>query len=240
MGLLDKLFKPVPVQSINMNKNTLPKPSGGQPKYTLDPKKDLEQQMLDQNMFGYRDRKEFLKQQEGLLRIACNAQERYKNDGDIDRAILEYEKVMIEADPPLMNAQSHALFLADLYIKKGLNDKAWGYLNMLQHEKLCPVSHVRAQQARILKKEKKHLDAIETILLQHWNRFVEMDYNFYNHNACMRDIGPSVRALKWSFEDQEKCASFVEFAVSLKKQGDEMTITNLYRKFVEEKQKEEI
>ena len=73
------------------------------------------------------------------------------------------------------------------------------------------------------------------ILLQHWDRFYETEFNYYDHNACMKDIAPSIKALKWSPEDQEKCVSFVDFAVSLKPKADETTITNLYRKFVDEK-----
>lgn len=239
MGLLSSLFggskntgttKRQPMASAKSSSNS--------PKYTLDPHKDIEQQMIEQNMFGYRDRKERLKQQDDLLRIACDAREKFKSDGNIEAAIEAYEKVMVRADPPL-NSMSHSLFLADLYIKNGQNDKAWGYLNMLQKDEICPVSKIREQQARILKKEKKHKDAIEMILLQHWNRNFEMEYGYYNHNACMKDIGPSIRALKWTFEDQEKCVSFVDFAVSQKSKADEMTITNLYRKFVKDKEEAE-
>ena len=176
-----------------------------------------------------------LEQQNELLRIACDAREKYKNDGDIESAIAAYEKVYYEANPPLKNAQSHAMFLADLYIKNGQHDKAWGFLGMLQTKELCPLSKIRGEQAKILKKEKKHKDAIETILLQHWNIFFESEYKYFNHNACMKDIGPSIRALKWSFEDQERCVGFVEYATSLKEKASEATIVDLFRKFVEQK-----
>ena len=180
-------------------------------------------------------RQELLKQQDELIAIACTAREKYKSDGDIESAIASYEKVMIEADPPLKNAQSHAIFLAELYVKNGQNDKAWGYLNMLHSKDLCPLSKIRKEQAKILKKEKKHQQAIEFILLEYWNHAQDCEFNYYNHNGCMKDIGPSIRALGWSFEDQEKCVSFVDYAVSLKNKSSEKTISDLYRRFVDEK-----
>ena len=236
MGLFSNLFGKA---STSKEKNHSDSPTVLPNGVTL--KNDTERKMYETNK-EYRELKDrtaktqaSLKYQDDLLKIACDAREKYKNDGDIESAIASYEKVMIEADPPLKNAQSHAIFLAELYIKNGQNDKAWGYLGLLQTKQLCPLAKIRGEQAKILKKEKKQKDAIEMILLQHWDRFYETEFNYYDHNACMKDIAPSIKALKWSPEDQEKCVSFVDFAVSLKQKADETTITNLYRKFVDEK-----
>lgn len=156
MGLFNKLFgNSNPVKE---NKRDYDSPIVLPNGVTL--KNDTEKKMYETNK-DYREMKERIAQtqanldyQNDLLKIACDAREKYKNDGDIESAIASYEKVMIEADPPLKNAQSHAVFLAELYIKSDQHDKAWGYLGLLQTKQLCPLDKIRGEQVKILKKEK--------------------------------------------------------------------------------------
>lgn len=229
MGFLDKLLKSMSgSEKVSVPDNITFRNKADRDMYMNNPRyREMKNETAALN--------ERLKQQDELIAIVCTAREKYKSDGDIESAIASYEKAMIEADPPLRNAQSHAIFLAELYIKNGQNDKAWGYLNMLHSKDLCPLSKIRKEQAKILKKEKKHIQAIEYILLEYWNHAQECEFNYYNHNGCIKDIGPSIRALGWSFEDQEKCVSFVDYAVSLKSRSCEQTVYDLYRKFVEGK-----
>ena len=72
---------------------------------------------------SYRKATDELDHQDRLLKVALKARDQYKIDGDCDKAISEYEKVMIEATPPL-KSNAHAMFLLDLYLKAGYNNKA--------------------------------------------------------------------------------------------------------------------
>lgn len=101
---------------------------------------------------SFRKMSDDLKEQDRLLKIALDARERYREDGDCEKAIAAYEKVMLQSDPPL-KSHAHTMFLVDLYIKSGRNDKAWGFLNSLTGTDRLPIEKIRGYQAKILKKK---------------------------------------------------------------------------------------
>lgn len=214
MGLLDFLKKKHPGDYTNTSGKNF--------------RNEIEKEMYINNIAGYRSLKNQLNHQDDLLIIANEARERYKTDGDIETAIAAYEKVLLEADPPLVST-AHTMFLADLYIKAEMFDKAWGYLNSLIGTDRAPLDKIRHEQARILKKEKRHQEAIEMILLEYlakseWN-------NTFSREACLKCIGPSIRALKWSSDDQDRCADLVEAQVT-KRRYNENTLIKNYRALV--------
>lgn len=192
---------------------------------------DIEKKMYINNTSGYRDLKDQLDYQDDLLKALGKADEKYEKDGDIDSYITAYEKVLLESNPPLAST-SNTLYLAELYIKTEQFNKAWGYLNSLIGTDRAPLNKIRHEQSRILKKEKKHIEAIEMILLEflaksEWN-------NKFNREQCIKSIGPSIRALGWSSEDQTMCADFVDYQVSMRRYGEKELIDR-YRKFVRSK-----
>lgn len=192
---------------------------------------NIEKEMYLNNTAGYRDLKDRLDYQDRLLNIANEARERYKTDGVIEPAIEAYEKVLLKSDPPLVST-AHTMFLADLYIKAEMYDKAWGYLNSLIGTDRAPLEKIRHEQARILKKEKRHKEAIEMILLEYlakseWN-------NTFSRGACMKSIGPSIRALQWTADDQSRCADIVEVQVKVRNYKEKALIDK-YRQYVAEK-----
>ena len=196
-------------------------------------KNEIEKDMYLKNTAGYRDLKDELDYQNKLLTIANKARDRFKSDGSIDPAIRAYEKVLIESNPPL-SSTAHTMFLADLYIKAEMYDKAWGYLNSLIGTDRAPLDKIRHEQARILKKENQHQEAIKMILLEYlakseWN-------NTFKRDACSKSIGPSIRALKWTLDDQEKCNDLVERQVR-KRSYNENELIKKYSAFVETKDK---
>ncbi len=178
----------------------------------------------------YRKMEEDLAYQDKLLKIALKARDRYKVDGDCDKAIAEYEKVMIQAKPPL-KSNAHAMFLVDLYIKAGYNDKAWGYLNSLILSRGLDLDKIRKYQAKILKKENKHDEAIKMLMLHHlakseWN-------NTFNREMFLKDIAPSIKKLGWSSSDAEALADMVGKQVGSKNYKEGVLIDK-YKIFVKE------
>lgn len=177
---------------------------------------------------SYRKATDELDHQDRLLKVALKARDQYKIDGDCDKAISEYEKVMIEATPPL-KSNAHAMFLLDLYLKAGYNNKAWGYTNKLIQTHGLDIDKIRKYQAKILKKEEKHAEAIKMLMLHHlakskWN-------NTFNREAFIKDIMPSIKKLKWAPEDADTLADMV-FAQVKAKDYKESALTSKYSEYV--------
>ena len=136
---------------------------------------------------------ERLKYQSELLGLVNDANAKYANDGDIESLIKVYEHAFIESNPPCKSSQN--LKLADLYIKAGQNNKAWTYLNSLIASQEAPIEKVRHEQARILKKEKRYVLALEMIMYEHLHKY-EWNNTFYRE-PFIKDAGVCIRALKW-------------------------------------------
>ncbi len=127
-----------------------------------------------------------------LARLA-EANAEYKNDGNLDKLIAVYESVFIDADPYLKSSQE--IDLADLYIKAGQNDKAWGYLNFLIQRNETPLHRIYSQQVRILKKEGRYVDAVRTYMFCYLDK--AQISNSFNPTAFQKDIQSSINKLKW-------------------------------------------
>ena len=165
--------------------------------------------------------------QEKLLSKVNTAREKYKADGNLSDVIQVFEEAFYKADPPCTSTQ--CLLLVDYYLKAGQNDKAWGYLNYLLSKQLAPLEKIRFSQAKVLKKEGKHLDAIEMIMLGYlaksqWNRTFQKD-------MFLKDVQPSKNKLKWDDDKVEYLASLID---DLVKQGigDEKILISQYRSFL--------
>ena len=79
MGLFDRIKKAVHASA---NKEQL--------------RKNVEKEMYDNNLYGYRDLKDSLEYQDSLLKRVNEAQLKYKQDGDIEAVIRELEFAFIE------------------------------------------------------------------------------------------------------------------------------------------------
>ena len=150
--------------------------------------KEIREEMYRNNTMGYRDNTDKLNYQQVLLDRINAASAQYKQDHDLDAVIKEFEYAFITSDPPCKSSQN--MKLVDFYIKAGQNDKAWGYLNKLIVTKEAPIENVRFAQARILKKEKKYVDALEMCLLGNYNKYS------FNDNVFDKDIKTYANKLK--------------------------------------------
>ena len=177
---------------------------------------------------SFRKMTDELKEQDRLLKIALDARERYREDGDCEKAIAAYEKVMLQSDPPL-KSHAHTMFLVDLYIKSGQNDKAWGFLNSLTGTDRLPIEKIRGYQAKILKKENKHKEAIEMIMLEYlakseWNRT-------FDRESFVKAIKPSLNKLKLDTTFAEELSDIVQQQVAAGKFSENLVITK-YRDLI--------
>lgn len=144
-----------------------------------------------------------------LYEIAATAAERYKTDNDPEPAIRDLEYVLMKAKPPYY-APAYMKLLTDLYVKTDQRDKAWAFLNFLLLNPDVNESSIRDRQAWLLKKEKKHVDAIEMLLYKH---LADARNGYFSYSSLMKDIGVSVRALKWSSKNQDDIAGLVQWQI---------------------------
>lgn len=146
-----------------------------------------------------------LKYQNDLLDSVNQANAKFAEDGDLDSIIKVYEHAFYKSDPPCNSSQN--LKLVDFYLKKDYHDKAWGYLNFLTMHQAAPIEKIRHEQARILKKEKRYVYALEMIMYEYlhkneWN-------NTFARGQFIKDAGICIRALKWE-DISEALADMIE------------------------------
>lgn len=132
----------------------------------------IEREMYENNTLGYRDLKDHLDYQQELINKVNLANAQYEKDGDMDALIKVYEMAFYEADPPCASSQN--LKLVDYYLKSNSNDKAWEYLNFLYLGSYAPKEKIRFLQAKILKKEKKYLDAIDMCIFRSSGKLIPL------------------------------------------------------------------
>ena len=149
-----------------------------------------------------------LEHQEKLLSSVLKAREQYKVDNDINKLIASYEYAMIEAKPPLKNAQSHTMYLAELYIKNNQNDKAWSYLNSILLSHMDLTHKIRFLQCKILKKEKKYVDAMIMLMMGHL--FKSQISSGFNKETFIKEATPIANKLGLSSSNVEYLAYLIE------------------------------
>lgn len=213
MGLFDLFKKSIKANNVPSNKRFCSK---------------VEEDMYINNTMGYRDRKDHLDYQSSLLKSIGAAETKYSKDGDILSLIKAYEYAFYESKPPCISSAN--LKLVDLYLKQGLYDKAWGYLNYLQANELAPIEKIRHQQARILKKEKRFIPAIDMILSEY---LVIASGGFaISPQKVSKDVGICVHALKWDNSVIDDTVTILLNQVNAKNY-DELVLRNTYKQYLE-------
>ncbi len=174
---------------------------------------------------SFRKATDDLAEQDRLLKILIEAREQYSSDGDCEKAIAAYEKVLLHSAVPI-NSNSHTSFLVDLYIKAGQNDKAWGFLNSLIGTDRLPIEKIRGYQAKILSKENKHRDALEMFMLEYLAK-AEWSKTF-NNEAFLKAIKPSIKKLKLDDAFANELSSLIQHHVDAGNY-DERSLVTEYR-----------
>lgn len=194
-------------------------------KFNEQSKKETTEEWLSRVNPEYKKSKNDIEYQDKLLTSVWEAREQYKNDNDIDKLISVYEYTLITSNPPL-RSDTHTMYLADLYIKSGQNDKAWGFLNsiLFSHSELT--GKIRLSQCKILKKEKKYVDAMQMLMLSYlfnskWN-------NTFCDAAFVKDANPIANKLKWDSEKIDTLAQIISNQVK-RKNYDERTLIKSFQ-----------
>ena len=149
---------------------------------------------LYRNDPAYRAASDSLKQQDRLPDKALKAQAKYKETGDASAATAVYGEIMIRSDPPLLRAESHTAFLVGLCMKAGRNNKAWSFLNSLIGTDRSAMEKIREYQAKILRLENKHDEAIKMFMLKHLARAHRTDT--FDSAALIKEVSPSAKKLR--------------------------------------------
>lgn len=194
-------------------------------KYGFEFHSDIERELYEKNEMGfhggYRDLRDKHDYERILLDRINIAEANYKKDGNLKAIIREYEKVFIEADPPCKS--SHDINLSKYYVKAGLHDKAWGYLNLLYSRSTELNPAIRMEQARILKLEKRWSYAVEMYMLAHVTKYE------FREDLFRKDIKSSINKLGWDDNVVKHLIKIV--TVGRKKTNKEVYVTDEYRKY---------
>ena len=134
---------------------------------------------------------------------------------------------MIETKPPLKNAQSHTMYLAELYIKNNQNDKAWGYLNSILLSHIDLTHKIRFLQCKILKKEKRYIDAM--IMLMMGYLFKAKISSSFAKDTFIKDATPIANKLGLENSNIEYLAYLIENQVKHRNYDDQVLREN-YKK----------
>ena len=184
----------------------------------------IERDMYLNNTLGYRDRKDQRDYQDELLSKVNAANEQYSVDGDLNKLIKTCEFAFIESDPPCHTSQN--LKLADYYMKAGLNDRAWGYLNRLSCNNEAPMSKIRSKQAGILKKEKRYTEAVRFYMAAHLYKSEGLQYQ---PDLFKKDIQSCANKLKWNQDKIDYLSYLIEY-LTKHKCYDEGVLIDQYKK----------
>lgn len=80
-------------------------------------------------------------------------------NGKAKQAISILEKIMYQ-DGLVVRGVTWPFILADIYYKNNMRDECWKYLVFLSTQFPAVIDKTRAMQAKILKKERKYIDAL--------------------------------------------------------------------------------
>lgn len=96
-------------------------------------KKTATKKQIEANLYrtsaSYRQVKNSNDYQEKLLNRVNKANEKYRQDGDLNSIIRVYENAFIKANPPCVSSQ--CFNLVDYYVKAGRLEKALTYLDII-------------------------------------------------------------------------------------------------------------
>ncbi len=111
------------------------------------------------------------KQADDELALLQEADQQFKIDNDIERRIAIYESVFRKKTN--WNSFNYCMKLVKMYVDSGKTNKAWSLLNKIlgwytsYPNPATYVSKIRKEQFKILKKEKKYIEALRILLFAH-------------------------------------------------------------------------
>lgn len=162
------------------------------------------------------------------IRILLQARDDYKSGGRIEDAIAAYERVLVDEEAKYPGL-THRFFLADLYIKAKMYDKAWGYLNSMLISERDSTYKVRMLQVRVLKNENKYLQAMEMLLRGYY--FKEKNQGELNKDSFIKESKTIANKLCWSQTEIEQLFGMLSDHVRVTGYDEEKLIKLFREKF---------
>ncbi len=189
----------------------------------------LERDMYINNTLGYRNTKDRVDYHDDLFKRLGAIKNRFNESHDRDAYILELENI-IQTDPECEDYEG--LTLLEQYIANNEYNKAWGYSNKLLTNPNCDISKLRHQQARILKKEKRYIPALDMIMAEYLLKY--SNQNNFNRDAFIKEAGVCTRALKWDESMLNDIADILGKQLK-SKNYNEVTLHDTFKKYLQSK-----
>lgn len=140
------------------------------------------------------------------------ARQEYKIDNDINKLISVYEDLFVNSKPPVKSPDEFEL--VKLYIKAGMTNKAWEYMNVLLARGTTPDYLIYNEQASILKKESKYLDAAHLYMLCYLSK--TKDIGYFQEDKFTKDIKSCGTKLKWNDNDIKTATNMIQQRIDSK------------------------
>lgn len=148
------------------------------------------------------------------------ADEEYNKDGDLEKRISVYEKYFLQK--PQWNCFNFCWSLAEMYMKAGENDKAWGYLNQLYLWTIDPKCNihgyndkVRYIQFKLLKSEKRFREALVMLVSSYMLNAYAIQGIYFNKKKFIKEAKTTAKGIGFSDDDLNRFAD--KFENDLKK-----------------------
>ena len=163
-----------------------------------------------------------IKDSNKVIKECQKADGEYNKDGDIKKRISVYEQYCLQK--PQWNCFNFCYALAEMYIKAGENDKAWGYLNMLYSwttDANCVIygydSKVRHSQFKLLKAEKRFKEAMVMLVSSYVLNAYGAQGTYFNKGKFIKEAKTTAKGLGFSEEELKGLADKLEFEIMNKK-----------------------
>ena len=144
-----------------------------------------------------------------------DAIEALSDSDDRDKAIDNYKAVIEKALANDINlSSSHMFRLVNAYIQAERYDDAWAALNKMLIDRPGDISKIRMAQCRMLKKEKRWLDALQFLMMGHASK-----YGGFNRDAFLKELKPIANKIPL---DESKAAYLADQLEKLK--GDSLKL----------------
>lgn len=166
------------------------------------------------------------------------ADERFDKDGDLNKRISVYESILDLDQPLLWNSFNYCLSLAKMYVDADRRDDAWRYLNQMylvfskDHDYY--LWKIRNEQFKILKKEKKYLDALRMLAVSHVLKTNSPQGSQFDIERFIKEAKTTAKGAGLSEEDLEDLAKMIKDAG---KKGNlpEAKVLDIFKEFMKKK-----
>ena len=188
-----------------------------------------------QNDYGLAELKRKEKEADNELETLQKADKQYYEDNDIEKRIAVYESVLNHQ--PEWNNFNFCLSLLSMYEKTEQYQKGWSFANqMIAWFAVFPVgdmSKIRYAQFRILKKEKKYVEALRMLTLSHIH-----NAGYYSvedlQKRMVKDGKTTAKGAGLTVEDLEELAALLKKSADRKKNTEQEAL-RVFKAFAKEK-----